>query len=612
MLGELAFALLGLLFLLSGVRTLLGSLYHLLFGVLPNNTIGAIALGLFAAAALAPLLARVYGPRRAIGFTGLALGACTVLATLSRVAWLDLALSAVAVVAGTWWLALLHASRPGGRPSPLAVAMPLAVVTDFALRHAFRTVPIVDLPLGVAVPLVLAAALVFLAAGLATIADERSWTAPGAAGALALAALPPLLMIGETGATNAAQVALAGGLGFGPEPARATQLGAVAVGAGLGTGAILLSREVPRRPFAAAALLSGALVMWLHVPILSLAGGAAFACGLLIASSALFAPGAPSRGGILTALALALGWVLFVGIAFAYHAFYATAALWIAAGGVALALLAAPAVQGPRIGLGAAVLVAAIAVVVPLATLVPFRAPAEAPEQASFRLMTYNVHQGFDAGEVPSLDALTETISREAPDVVVLQEVVRGWVIDGQHDVLSVLAERLGMQYAWQGNIGDLYGNAILTRMPMTDVRRVPYAKEPAVRHQQRGALMARIAGVLVIVTHLDEHADAGDVRQRQMRELLRAWDGASPAVIAGDLNAEPASLEMDLLAQSGFSDLALQAGADEGTYPSERPERRIDYVWGIGVSGSQAHTAASTASDHRPVVVNVTRVSVR
>jgi endonuclease/exonuclease/phosphatase family metal-dependent hydrolase len=148
--------------------------------------------------------------------------------------------------------------------------------------------------------------------------------------------------------------------------------------------------------------------------------------------------------------------------------------------------------------------------------------------------------------------------------------------------------------------------------MPMTDVRRVSYTKEPAIRHQQRGALIARISGVLVIVTHLDEHADASDVRQRQVGELLRAWGEAPVAIIAGDLNAPPGSAEMELLARSGFSDLALQAGADEPTFPADKPEQRIDYVWGVGLTGAQAHTVASTASDHRAVVVNVTRVSGR
>jgi len=611
-LGEVTFALLGTLFLLTGLRTFLSSLYQVLFGNLPNNTIGAIAFAIFAAAALAPLLARMYGQRRAVGLSALALGVATAASALVRIAPVDLVLSAIAVVSGTWWLALLHASRPVGKPSPLPVAVPLAIVTDFALRHAFRTIPVVDLPISVSLPLVLAAVLVFVAAGLATISDARIWTSPGIRGALALTALPPLLMVGETGVTNAAQVALAAGLGLGPEPARATQIGAAIIGLGLGAGAIILTRDLPRRPIAAATLVVGASLMWFHVPALSLVGGALGACGLLIAASALVTPSVPGKGGLATALPLAIGWVLFVAIGFAYHAFYATSAPWVATVAVAGVLLVTPPVQGPRIGAGVALLVTAIAVVVPLVSLFPFRAPDVAPEQATFRLMTYNVHQGFDVGQVPSLDALTDTISREAPDVLVLQEVVRGWVIDEQHDVLSVLAERLGMPYVWQGTIGDLYGNAILSRMPITDVRRVLYVKEPAVRHQQRGALLARISGVLVIVTHLDENGDASDVRQRQVRELLRAWGEVSPAVIAGDLNAPPASPEMDLLAQSGFSDLALQAGADEGTFPSDKPETRIDYVWGVGLTGAQSHTVASTASDHRAVVVNLTRVAGR
>ena len=612
MLGEVTFALLGTLLLLTGLRTFLSSLYQVLFGNLPNTTIGAIAFAVFAAAVLAPLLARIYGPRRGVGLSALGLALAIAASAVVRIAPVDLALSAVAVISGSWWLALVHASRPGGRPSPLPVAIPLALVTDFALRHAFRTVPVVDLPVGTAVLLVLAVVLVFVAAGLATIPEARTWTSPGLRGALALAALPPLLMVGETGLTNAAQVALAAGLGYGPEPARATQIGAVFVGLGLAAGAILLTRDMRRRPIAAATLVGGAALMWLHIPVVSLVGGALGACGLLIAASVLVTPGVPGKGGLVAALALAVGWVLFVATGFALHAYYLTPALWVATAAVAVIVLATPPVQGPRIGIGPALLVAAIAVVIPLVALFPFRAPDLEPEKATFRLMTYNVHQGFDAGQVPSLDALTDTISREAPDVVVLQEVVRGWVIDQQHDVLSVLAERLGMQYVWQGNIGDLYGNAILSRMPMTEVRRVSYSKEPAVRHQQRGALMAQIAGVLVIVTHLDEHADASGVRQRQVRELLGAWGNAPVAVLAGDLNAPPDSPEMDLLARSGFTDLAIQSGTDEKTFPSDRPEKRIDYVWGMGVSGAQAHTVASTASDHRAVVVNITRLSGR
>ena len=62
----------------------------------------------------------------------------------------------------------------------------------------------------------------------------------------------------------------------------------------------------------------------------------------------------------------------------------------------------------------------------------------------------------------------------------------------------------------------------------------------------------------------------------------------------------------MELLRAAGLRDLAANAGADQATFPATDPRRRIDYVWGIGVTGSQAHTVASTASDHRALVVNI------
>ncbi|MGH2379361.1 MAG: endonuclease/exonuclease/phosphatase family protein, partial [Candidatus Limnocylindria bacterium] len=233
-------------------------------------------------------------------------------------------------------------------------------------------------------------------------------------------------------------------------------------------------------------------------------------------------------------------------------------------------------------------------------------APVEA--RSTLRLMTYNVHQGFDEANAPSLDGLVATISAEAPDVVVLQEVARGWMIAQQHDVLTVLAERLGMQYVFGPTIGEQWGNAVLSRLPVSDVRYISFARQPLLRHAPRGAVLFRVADVLVVATHLDHIAGASDVRQGQVRAILDAWAGARPAIVAGDLNAAPDSPEMRMLSDAGFTDLAAAAGADQPTFPAREPTERIDYVWGIGVVGSQVHTAVSTASDHRPVVVNIAR----
>jgi endonuclease/exonuclease/phosphatase family metal-dependent hydrolase len=70
--------------------------------------------------------------------------------------------------------------------------------------------------------------------------------------------------------------------------------------------------------------------------------------------------------------------------------------------------------------------------------------------------------------------------------------------------------------------------------------------------------------------------------RRTGLRSLL--WDARR----AGDLNAEPGS-------------------ADERTWPSDRPDRRIDYIWLSGdLAASRFVATTSTASDHRGIAVTV------
>jgi endonuclease/exonuclease/phosphatase family metal-dependent hydrolase len=606
--GEVTFGVIGLLFLFADLRTFSATFERTFFGA-PNTNLTVAATAVFATSFLALIVAARLGPRRAVGLSAAVFGIATLLLTASRSNWLDLALSVVALAAGLWWLGLFHSSRVGDASPALARALPIAFVTDLALRAALRTQPVVDLAWPVAVGIVLVALLVFGAAGLASLSGERQWTVPSLVGTLALVAAPALVLVAETGATNGAQVALAAGLGLGPEPARATQIGQIVLGIGLAAGAVALVRFGPNRFLGAGALAIGAALLWWHQPLVALAGGLVLAAGLVIsASTMLGAPQVPARSPAGPVLALSFGWLVFVGTAFGFYAFFALQpAVWAATALVVLATLVAP-TPVIRLGTPLAVVVATVAVAVPLLAFVS--APATPEPQApkvTFRLMTYNVHQGFDAGQIPSLDEIVATIAHESPDVLVLQEVVRGWMIDEQHDVLSVLAQRLEMYYAFLPTIGDLYGNAVLSRYPMEVVKRVAYAPGPTLRNQPRGALFVKIGDLLVIGTHLDHTSDGTFVRQDQVRTILRELGDATAIVVAGDLNAEPDAIEIRLFDQAGFQDLGQSAGA---TTTGDAPPKRIDYVWGIGVVGAQAHTTAENnlSSDHRGLVVNITR----
>jgi len=612
MVGEVAFAVIGLLFLIADVRTFSSTFQQTFFGQ-SNTTLAVMATAVFATSFLAPLVGWRLGPKRSVGMSAAMLGIATVVATVARNNIADLALSITAIAGGLWWLGLLHSSRPADRPSPLAVALPIAFSADLVLRAATRTVPLVDLNPTLAAPLILVAALVFLAAGVAAMSGARTWTRPDARGALGLIGLPALFLVAETGATNGAQIALASGLGLGPEPARATQIGMVLVGLGLAGGSLALARRYARGVAAAIACAVGAALLWyVHAPVVSLVGGLVLAAGLFIAAATI--PGAPLRvagSPLVVTFALALGWLVFVATAFGFYAFWAYLPAVYAA--TAIVAVAALLVSGGALPAWRALPIALVPIVVAVPFLALWLTPQSPPLKdptATFRLMTYNIHQGFNAGQVPSLDMLVDVISRESPDVLVLQEVVRGWMIDEQHDSLGVLAERLDMPYVFAPNIGDLYGNAILSRFPMTDVKRVHFAVQQSARHQPRGAVGVRIGDVLVVTTHLDDVQDAesGAIRQEQVRTIFREWDGEQVAIIAGDMNAEPGDLEMGLFSEAGYSDLAEPAGP---TTTMDDSPKRIDYIWGIGVIGSSPHTVmALGASDHRAVVVNVSKSS--
>jgi endonuclease/exonuclease/phosphatase family metal-dependent hydrolase len=611
--GPAAFATIGLLFLLSAIHVFTATLYQSLFGKLPNTTLGGLAFVIFGLSLLAGLVAGRLGPRRSVAATAAVLAIAVLLITAVRQEWIDLVFSATAVVAGTQWLALTHSARTPDRSSPLPIAIPVALVIDLILRSAFATIPIVAATLALSVPLVLVAILLFLAAGIATLGEGVGWSAPTVRAALGLLAVGPLLLVAETAGLNGAQLALAGGIGRDGGPS--TQIGLLVAGIGAAAGAIVLGRGVPARPTAAAAIVVGAVLVWFHVPILSLAAGAALAAGIVVAAAALTsAPQADARSPWFAVVALGVGWLLFVGGTFVHYAYFANReVLWVLTAVVVVVVLLVPASALPRWRPLLAWSIAVLAVLVPGAALVVTPAASMRTQETSFRVMTYNVHQGFDVGDIPALDRIADTISHEQPDVVVLQEVVRGWLIDDQQDVLGYLAGRLGLAYVYGPTIGDLYGNAILSRYPITDVRRVSYAKEPGLRYQPRGAVIAHIGDdatksrLLIAVTHLDENSDASAVRMEQVRALLNEVGTATPAIIACDCNAKPEAPELKLITDSGFGDLALQSGGPDSTFPSDAPVERIDYIFGTGLTAAQGHVVNSTASDHRGVVVNVT-----
>src|SRR5437867_11903485 len=111
MVGEVTFAVIGLLFLFADIRTFSSTFQQTFFGQ-SNTTIAIMATAVFATSFLGPIVDWRLGPKRSVALSAEMLGIATVIATVSPSNIADIALTLVGIPGGFLLLGLLHAPRP--------------------------------------------------------------------------------------------------------------------------------------------------------------------------------------------------------------------------------------------------------------------------------------------------------------------------------------------------------------------------------------------------------------------------------------------------------------------------------------------------------------------
>jgi endonuclease/exonuclease/phosphatase family metal-dependent hydrolase len=372
-------------------------------------------------------------------------------------------------------------------------------------------------------------------------------------------------------------------------------------------------------------LYSGEAVAWLTAVYL-LSGQIALTGTLVSVLSYL--GGAGVKDGLRNiSIANGLSMVILVVLLFAYYAVYnlslpfsnqmlpLLALLWVAVFGFMAVLdywrRGAPVEQsGVRILAGFVF----VTLLIPLVMLLRNSVPAEPlAENEPLRVMTYNIHFGTDVKGELNLETLAALIEEEHPDVVSLQEVSRGWIINGSVDMAEWLAQRLDMNLVFGPASDGQWGNAVLTTLPVVEASVHPLPTEDLLlRRSFEHVVLSGGEGqdVNLINTHYHHLEDGGAVRVLQSEAILDYAAGLPNTIVTGDLNAEHGMAEIDMLVGGGFSDALHLAGVEPGyTNPVPDPWRRIDYVF---VSPDwQVETAVvpySEASDHLPIVVTLDR----
>lgn len=235
------------------------------------------------------------------------------------------------------------------------------------------------------------------------------------------------------------------------------------------------------------------------------------------------------------------------------------------------------------------------------------------------RVVTWNIHKGI--GGVDRRYSLERTIAvlrSLHPDIALLQEVAEGMPRCRMDNQLEQLAENLEMRHVAFGaehrfRVGG-YGNAILSRYPLTDSARIDLTVG---RRKQRGLVKTRAHAKLehgtrsVVVFNLHLGLSGGE-RASQLERFLECHPFAhlhhdTPLIVGGDFNDVWASLGQRFLEPVGF----VRAGKLLATFPAALPLRPLDGLWVRGnirvISAHPVKTGqATSASDHLPIVADL------
>jgi endonuclease/exonuclease/phosphatase family metal-dependent hydrolase len=257
---------------------------------------------------------------------------------------------------------------------------------------------------------------------------------------------------------------------------------------------------------------------------------------------------------------------------------------------------------------------AAAALAVGMVALVarsPGEGPAGAADPEVIRVATYNVRFGFDLDGRFAAQEQARLLRDLAPDVVVLNEVDRGWLTTGGHDALRIIAEELDLPYVMFARAADeVWGNALLSRYPIAEraSESLPAGSDPMGRSQLAAVLTLDDDRRLGIVgTHLSHVDDQGDTRLPQARAVAATVavlrERQVPTVVLGDLNAPPGSSELATFAP--LVDDMLPEGTL--TYPSNAPLAHLDHILASSeLRPDEVYLPEVTLSDHRPVIIDL------
>lgn len=225
-------------------------------------------------------------------------------------------------------------------------------------------------------------------------------------------------------------------------------------------------------------------------------------------------------------------------------------------------------------------------------------------------VMTYNVGV-FSKNYEDSTEQVAELIKASGASLVALNELDS---CNRRHDAyqLEQLADALG---GWNYHFasafpfaGGAYGNGIVSREPILASHSIPLSRFDG--SEPRSCAVVETERCVFASVHLDYTGQTARISQARMLNdwFCERYSGyGKPVLLCGDMNSTPDS---EVIAE--LLKCWNMLSGTEYTYPSDNPQKCIDYVFALKTAkavktlSAEVPTAARDASDHLPVPVKL------
>ena len=235
-------------------------------------------------------------------------------------------------------------------------------------------------------------------------------------------------------------------------------------------------------------------------------------------------------------------------------------------------------------------------------------------ENNTMKLMSFNTQHCLNYLERKiDFPLMAKTILNSGAEVVGLNEMRDEGPREDYGPQTAILSELTGMAHAYFAKAIDVdgcnpYGNAILSRIPFKSVETIPIPdpeRRPGGKYYETRCLLKAklVNGLTVLVTHFGLNPE----EQENAVSTVLANLEEEKCVLMGDFNVLPEDPVL-LPIRERMTDTAAFFAGERRSFPSDAPERKIDYIF---VSRDMAVEAADipavVASDHRPHTAEIT-----